>query len=385
MFKNKQDFIDNVNQNHEYFLNNNNLFKKNNLEINFIFHYNSIFTLLCKKIIDSKYFEDFWNDLGQRSFKNKEEYILLFSFAIGFLDEKLYDRIIKLRLIRSEKTITHPINIFLNFNFEEYEKEVQSIFQLINKKRYGHKIGKININLIPSIIAFYQKINDDSVDFKSAVNQKKENDIKKIIKEIDNKNHYVINHFSKLLIENINEFEFNKNIFDIFELITNKDSKKALIINIIQTFFRPIESFRYLNFICENYDKNLIIDNIQLVIELLFKWKDSQLWPNYYQFDEMRYVLKSSILDHILEVWIKEKTEENNLICFYKWVIFEGNVAGITWYASILEDKLLEKKGFKLMLKEFYINNKNNITNRINRGRLSEKMNKFFEEIKNGN
>ena len=385
MFKNKQDFINNINQNHEYFLNNNNLFKKNNWEINFIFHYNSIFTLLCKKIIDSKYFEDFWNDLGQRSFKNKEEYILLFSFRIGFLDEKLYDRIIKLRLIRSEKTITHPINIFLNFNFEEYEKEAQSIFQLINKKRYGHKIGKININLIPSIIAFSQKINDDSVDFKSAVNQKKENDIKKIIKEIDNKNHYVINHFSKLLIENINEFEFNKNIFDIFELITNKDSKKALIINIIQTFFRPIDSFRYLNFICENYDKNLIIDNIQLVIELLFKWKDSQLWPNYYQYDEMRYVLKSSILDHILEVWIKEKTEENNLICFYKWVIFEGNVAGITWCASILEDKLLEKKGFKLMLKEFYINNKNNITNRINRGSLSEKMNKFFEEIKNGN
>lgn len=383
MFKNKQDFIDNVNQNHEYFLNNKNLFK-NNWEINFIFHYNSIFTLLCKKIIDSKYFEDFWNDLGQRSFKNKEEYILLFSFAIGFLDEKLYDRIIKLRLIRSEKTITHPINIFLNFNFEEYEKEAQSIFQLINKKRYGHKIGKININLIPSIIAFSQKINDDSVDFKSAVNQKKENDIKKIIKEIDNKNHYVINHFSKLLIENINEFEFNKNIFDIFELITNKDSKKALIINIIQTFFRPIESFRYLNFICENYDKNLIIDNIQLVIELLFKWKESQLWPNYYQYDEMRYVLKSSILVHILEVWIKEKTEENNLICFYKWVIFEGNVAGITWYASILEDKLLEKKGFKLMLKEFYINNEN-IINRINRGSLSEKMNKFFEEIKNGN
>ncbi|WP_406602400.1 hypothetical protein ACJA29_02910 [Metamycoplasma sualvi] len=382
MFKNKQDFIDNVNQNHEYFLNNNNLFK-NKWEINFIFHYNSIFTLLCKKIIDSKYFEDFWNNLSQRSFKNKEEYILVFSFAIGFLDEKLYGRIIKLRLIRSENTITHPINIFLNFNFEEYEKEAQSIFQLINEKRYGHKIGKININLIPSIISFSQKINDDSVDFKAAVNQKKENDIKKIIKEIDNKNHYVINHFSKLLIENINEFEFNKNIFDIFELITNKDSKKALIINIIQTF-RPIESFRYLNFICENYDKNLIIDNIQLVIDLLFKWKDSQLWPNYYQFDEMRDVLKSSILDHILEVWIKEKSEENNFICFYKWVIFEGNFAGITWYASILEDKLLEKKGFKLMLKEFYINNEN-IINRINRGSLSEKMNKFFEEIKNGN
>lgn len=384
MFKNKQDFIDNVNQNHEYFLNNNNLFK-NKWEINFIFHYNSIFTLLCKKIIDSKYFEDFWNNLSQRSFKNKEEYILFFSFAIGFIDEKLYGRIIKLRLIRSENTITHPINIFLNFNFEEYEKEAQSIFQLINEKRYGHKIGKININLIPSIISFSQKINDDSVDFKAAVNQKKENDIKKIIKEIeDNKNHYVINHFSKLLIENINEFEFNKNIFDIFELITNKDSKKALIINIIQTF-RPIESFRYLNFICENYDKNLIIDNIQLVIDLLFKWKDSQLWPNYYQFDEMRDVLKSSILDHILEVWIKEKTEENDLICFYKWVIFEGNFAGITWYASILEDKLLEKKGFKLMLKEFYINNENNIINRIDRGSLSEKMNKFFEEIKNGN
>lgn len=382
MFKNKQDFIDNVNQNHEYFLNNNNLFK-NKWEINFIFHYNSIFTLLCKKIIDSKYFEDFWNNLSQRSFKNKEEYILVFSFAIGFLDEKLYGRIIKLRLIRSENTITHPINIFLNFNFEEYEKEAQSIFQLINEKRYGHKIGKINISLIPSIISFSQKINDDSVDFKAAVNQKKENDIKKIIKEIDNKNHYVINHFSKLLIENINEFEFNKNIFDIFELITNKDSKKALIINIIQTF-RPIESFRYLNFICENYDKNLIIDNIQLVIDLLFKWKDSQLWPNYYQFDEMRDVLKSSILDHILEVWIKEKSEENNFICFYKWVIFEGNFAGITWYASILEDKLLEKKGFKLMLKEFYINNEN-IINRINRGSLSEKMNKFFEEIKNGN
>lgn len=382
MFKNKQDFIDNVNQNHEYFLNNNNLFK-NKWEINFIFYYNSIFTLLCKKIIDSKYFEDFWNNLSQRSFKNKEEYILVFSFAIGFLDEKLYGRIIKLRLIRSENTITHPINIFLNFNFEEYEKEAQSIFQLINEKRYGHKIGKININLIPSIISFSQKINDDSVDFKAAVNQKKENDIKKIIKEIDNKNHYVINHFSKLLIENINEFEFNKNIFDIFELITNKDSKKALIINIIQTF-RPIESFRYLNFICENYDKNLIIDNIQLVIDLLFKWKDSQLWPNYYQFDEMRDVLKSSILDHVLEVWIKEKSEENNLICFYKWVIFEGNFAGITWYASILEDKLLEKKGFKLMLKEFYINNEN-IINRINRGSLSEKMNKFFEEIKNGN
>lgn len=382
MFKNKQDFIDNVNQNHEYFLNNNNLFK-NKWEINFIFYYNSIFTLLCKKIIDSKYFEDFWNNLSQRSFKNKEEYILVFSFAIGFLDEKLYGRIIKLRLIRSENTITHPINIFLNFNFEEYEKEAQSIFQFINEKRYGHKIGKININLIPSIISFSQKINDDSVDFKAAVNQKKENDIKKIIKEIDNKNHYVINHFSKLLIENINEFEFNKNIFDIFELITNKDSKKALIINIIQTF-RPIESFRYLNFICENYDKNLIIDNIELVIDLLFKWKDSQLWPNYYQFDEMRDVLKSSILDHILEVWIKEKSEENNLICFYKWVIFEGNFAGITWYASILEDKLLEKKGFKLMLKEFYINNEN-IINRINRGSLSEKMNKFFEEIKNGN
>lgn len=386
MYKNKEDFIENVNQNHEYFLRSIDDFKKRP-EINSIFHYNSIFTLLCKKIIESEYFENFWNELHQRSFKNKQEYILLFSFGIGLIDANLYNKISKLHYVRSENTITHPINIFINFDFSKFQKEIENILNIIKDKKHQYKNKKINIDIERSIIIFLGKINDESVNFENAVIQKNENDIKKIISEINKKNDYVIDYLSKLLVENINEFKFNKNILDIFKLMTNVDSRKKLIINIIQAF-RPIESYRYLDFIYKNYDRNLIVDNISLIIDLLFKWKNSQ-WKNYYQFDEIRDILKSELFDHILEVWIKDGIEENNLIDFYEWVIFDGNFAGITYYASTLEDKLLEKKGFELMLKEFYTNNIENIVKRINRGNLSNKMDNFLKEIEkeitNGN
>ncbi|MBR3259353.1 MAG: hypothetical protein IKG09_01185, partial [Mycoplasmataceae bacterium] len=86
---NKEEFINIIEQNHNYFSNSISQYAHEQ----FLYKYNLIFTTLCKKIINSNFFEDFLIDLKQKNFKNKQEHILLFSYGLNLINHNLYNKI----------------------------------------------------------------------------------------------------------------------------------------------------------------------------------------------------------------------------------------------------------------------------------------------------
>lgn len=372
---NKEEFINIIEQNHNYFSNSISQYAHEQ----FLYKYNLIFTTLCKKIINSNFFEDFLIDLKQKNFKNKQEHILLFSYGLNLINHNLYNKISELSHVRSEYTISHPLNSFLFFDFSSYLISLQEILDGINNRFSIYNFHKIDVELIKITIFFLNNINDYSLNFELATKSSNDSDAKKFIKELNNNSDYLVDFFSKWLVENRRNIQPNKNIECIFRLIQNKQTKLNIIKKISNThsFFNAYETIES---IFKDYNKEIILENIDIVIQILKSWKSTQ-YRNSYTYFEIGFILHSNLFEKIIEYWIS-----NDLIDdfknFYEWTIFSGNIYGITYSASEFENLILNKSVLKLIIQDFYKSNISLIQKRYNRGSISIEMINFLNEIR---